>query len=135
VKANAADTDRTIAMVNMDMVGSQFGDVGASLGSRTGNAIGDALAGVLLRTGLTGSVRTERHSRSDHASFDAVGIPSLDFGVSVRTIGKDDPNYHSPRDTIERINSQVLEGHGDLIAVTMLELANRAGRFLAPFRG
>src|SRR5690606_10727852 len=130
MKANAADRDRTLAMVNMDMVGSQFGDVGASLGARTGNAIADALKGVLLRTGLTGLVRTERHSRSDHASFDSAGIPALDFGVSVRTIGKDDPNYHSPRDTIDKLNPQVLEGYGDLIAVTLLDLANRSQRFL-----
>lgn len=129
VKANAADTARTIAMLNMDMVGSKFGDVGASLGSRTSNAIGDALKGVLLRTGLQGVVRDERHSRSDHASFDSAGIPALDFGVSVRTIGKDDPYYHSPKDSLDKINPQVLEGYGDLIAVTLLEMANRAERY------
>lgn len=130
VRANAGDADRTLAMVNMDMVGSQFGDVGASLGARTSNAVADALKGVMLRTGLAGSVRSERHSRSDHAAFDSVGIPALDFGVSVRTIGKDDPNYHSPRDTLDKINPQVLEGYGDLIAVTLLDLANRSSRFL-----
>lgn len=130
VKANAGDADRTLAMVNMDMVGSQFGDVGASLGARTSNAVADALRGVLLRTGLTGLVRSERHSRSDHAAFDSAGIPALDFGVSVRTISKDDPSYHSPRDTLDKINPQVLEGYGDLIAVTLLDLANRSSRFL-----
>lgn len=137
VKANVADADRTLAMLNMDMVGSQNGDIGASLGARTTNGIADALKGVLLRTGLTGSVRSERHSRSDHASFDAAGIPALDFGVSVRTIGKDDPYYHSPKDTLDKINPQVLEGYGDLIAVTLLDLANRAERYLgqAPGRG
>lgn len=130
VKANAGDADRTLAMVNMDMVGSQFGDVGASLGARTSNAVADALKGVMLRTGLAGTVRSERHSRSDHASFDSAGIPALDFGVSVRTIAKDDPNYHSPKDTLDKINPQVLEGYGDLIAVTLLDLANRSSRFL-----
>ena len=132
VKANSADAGRTIAMVNMDMVGSLRGDIGASLGARTSNAVGDALKGVLLRTGLAGVVRpdNERHSRSDHASFDSAGIPALDFGVSVRTIGKDDPYYHSPKDTLDKINPQVLEGYGDLIAVTLLDLANRSQRFL-----
>jgi aminopeptidase YwaD len=131
VKANAADADRTIAMVNMDMVGSKHGDVGASLGSRTSNGLADALRGVLLRTGLSGVVRDERHSRSDHASFDSAGIPALDFGVSVRTISRDDPWYHSPKDTYDKINPQVLEGYGDLIAVTLLDLANRASRTIA----
>lgn len=130
VKANAADTARTIAMVNMDMVGSQNGDVGASLGARTSNGIADALKGVLLRTGLAGTLRDERHTRSDHASFDGAGIPALDFGVSVKTIGRDDPYYHSPKDTLDKINPQVLEGYGDLIAVTLLDLANRADRYV-----
>lgn len=133
VKANAADTDRTLAMINMDMIGSQFGQVGFDLGIRTGNAIGDALKGVMLRTGLAATEYTERHSRSDHASFDKAGIPSLDFGVSVRAVEKQDPNYHSPRDTIDKINPQVLEGYGDLIAVMLLELANRSTRYATGF--
>lgn len=130
VKANAADTDRTIAMLNMDMVGSKHGDVGASLGARTSSGIADALKGVLLRTGLAGTVREERHTRSDHASFDGAGIPALDFGVSVRTIRHDDPWYHSPQDTLDKINPQVLEGYGDLIAVTLLDVANRSERYV-----
>lgn len=128
VRANAADSARTIAMLNMDMVGSQFGNVGFSLGGRTSNAVGDATKAVALRTGLRGVQYDERHSRSDHASFDAAGIPAIDFGVSVRTIDRDDPNYHSPRDTVDRINRDVLEGFGDLIATTLLDFANREQR-------
>ena len=44
-------------------------------------------------------------------------------------VEREDPNYHSPRDTVDKINSQVLEGYGDLIAVTLLDLANRAQRY------
>lgn len=128
VKANAVDAARTIAMVNMDMVGSQFGTIGVSLGVGASNAVGDALKGVLLRTGLTGSVLPERHQRSDHAAFDSAGIPAIDFGVSVKTVGTEDPNYHSPRDSVDKINPQVLEGYGDLIAVTVLDMANRITR-------
>lgn len=129
VKANPADSDRTIAMINMDMVGSPNGVVGFDLGIHTGNAIADAMKGVLLRTGLTSRVNDERHSRSDHASFDNAGIPALDFGVSVSGVEHEDPNYHSPRDTVDKINSQVLEGYGDLIAVSILDFANRASRY------
>ena len=132
VKAHPEDMDRTVAMINMDMVGSIHGDIGVGLGPRTPNGIKDAISGALLRTGLAGVLRpdNERHSRSDHASFDSAGVPALDFGVSVRTIGKDDPYYHSPKDTLDKINPQVLEGYGDLIAVTLLDLANRAQRYL-----
>lgn len=128
VKAHSEDMARTVAMVNMDMVGSIKGDVGASLGARTPSGLADAYKGALLRTGLTGVMRDERHSRSDHASFDNAGVPALDFGVSVKTVAKDDPYYHSPKDMLDKINPQVLEGYGDLIAVTMLDLANRDAR-------
>ncbi|MCB0878637.1 MAG: Zn-dependent exopeptidase M28 [Thermoleophilia bacterium] len=129
VKEHRSDADRTIAMINMDMVGSQFGKVAFDLGRRTGNAIADALKGVALRTRLEVTQYDERHSRSDHASFDDYDIPALDFGVSVRAVNQQDPNYHSPRDTVDKINSQVLEGNGDLIAVMLLDAANRASRY------
>lgn len=128
VKAHPEDTPRTIQMINMDMVGSPNGAVGYDLGHRTSNAVSDAVKGVMLRTGLQGQMWPERHSRSDHASFDDVGIPSVDFGVSVRNVSKQDPNYHSPRDTPDKINLDVLEGYGDLIAVTVLDAANRTAR-------
>lgn len=127
--ANRADAARTIAMINMDMVGSQFGKVGFDLGVRTGNAIADAVKGVALRNALSVTQYDERHSRSDHASFDQYDIPALDFGVSVRAVEKQDPNYHSPRDTVDKINLDVLEGNGDLIAAMLLDAANRASRY------
>lgn len=133
VKANTQDMERTVAMINMDMIGSQFGQVGFDLGVRTSNAIADAVKGVMLRTGLAAVQYAERHSRSDHASFDAAGVPSLDFGVSVKAVEKQDPNYHSPKDTLDKINSQVLEGYGDLIAVMLLDAANRDQRYGAGF--
>lgn len=127
---HAGDAARTIAMVNMDMVGSIHGRVGYDLGIKTGtSAVSDALKGVQLRTGLSAVEYAERHSRSDHASFDRAGIPAIDFGVSVKGVEQDDPYYHSPKDTADKINSQVLEGYGDLIAVTLLELANRTSRW------
>lgn len=128
-KAHPEDMARAVGMINMDMVGSPFGTVGFSLGPRTGNGILDAIKGVMLRTGVTAELHGERHSRSDHAAFDAAGVPALDFGVSVKNLDKEDPYYHSSRDTLDKINPQVLEGYGDLIAVTLLDLANRSTKF------
>ena len=128
VDAHMDDAARTIAMVNMDMVGSIHGRVGYDLGFKTSQAVSDALKGVQLRTGMSAVEYAERHARSDHASFDARGIPSIDFGVSVASVEKDDPYYHSPQDTVDKINMDVLEGYGDLIAVTLLDLANRSAR-------
>ncbi|MCW2928355.1 MAG: ywaD, partial [Thermoleophilia bacterium] len=128
-KAHPEDMARAVGMINMDMVGSPFGTVGFSLGPHTGNGILDAIKGVMTRTGMAGVNHDERHSRSDHAAFDAAGVPALDFGVSVKNLNKEDPYYHSNRDTIDKINPQVLEGYGDLIAVTILDLANRTSKF------
>ncbi|MCW2922351.1 MAG: putative aminopeptidase [Thermoleophilia bacterium] len=134
-KAHPEDLARAVGMVNMDMVGSPHGQAGGfDLGMRNSNSLVDAMKGVLLRTGLSGVEYKERHNRSDHASFDAAGVPSVDFGVSVKDVEGQDPNYHSPRDTVDKINSQVLEGYGDLIAVTLLEMANRATRPGMAFR-
>jgi hypothetical protein len=122
------DIARTIAMVNMDMVGSIHGRVGFDLGINTKQSVSDVLTGVELRTGLSAVEYAERHARSDHASFDRWRIPAIDFGVSVKDVMKDDPYYHSPQDTVDKVNPQVLEGYGDLIAVTLLDLANRSER-------
>ncbi|MCW2949006.1 MAG: aminopeptidase [Thermoleophilia bacterium] len=127
-KKHVDDAPRTIAMVNMDMVASIHGRVGYDLGIRTGQGVSDAIKGVQLRTGLSAVEYAERHTRSDHASFDRWDIPAIDFGVSVRDVTHDDPYYHTPHDTVDKINSDVLEGYGDLIAVTMLDLANRSAR-------
>jgi aminopeptidase YwaD len=132
VKAHAADTPRTIAMINMDMVGSPHGETGGfDLGVHTSSAMGDAVKAVQQRNGLQAVLNDQRHARSDHASFDNVGIPSVDFGVSPRTVDEEDPNYHSPRDTSDRINQSVLEGYGDLIGTVVLDMANRPTRVAA----
>ena len=127
-KAHPEDMARAVGMINMDMVGSKFGTIGFSLGPKTSNAVGDAMKGVLLRTGLAAEHHSERHSRSDHAAFDAAGVPAIDFGIAIKNLNREDPYYHSPKDTLDKINPQVLEGYGDLIAVTLLDMANRAAR-------
>lgn len=130
VKAmSAEDKARAIGMVNMDMIGSIHGKVGFDLGMRTPNSVADVVRGVQQRTGLAGTLHDHRHNRSDHASFDAAGIPSIDFGVGLDTLDEEDPYYHSPKDTVDKINLDVLEGYGDLIAATVLDAADRDRRF------
>ncbi len=128
----AADIARTIAMLNADMIGSPKGDVGFSVGASTTSGLGNLIATVAQRNGITATFRPERHARSDHHSFDKAGIPSLHFGVSVRTVGKDDPNYHSSRDTAANIDPARLEAHADLLALSVLELGQRSERVAGP---
>jgi len=133
VRDHRGDLDRAVVMLNADMVGSQFAtQVGFSMAARTSTAVGDAIKGVALRNDVPATFLDERHSRSDHASFDRAGVPAVDFGVSVRTVGNDDPNYHSPRDTIDKINPQILEGYGDLLALSLYEFAAADKRLLTP---
>lgn len=121
-----------VVMLNADMVASPKGDVGFSVGPRTSSAVGDAIKGVALRNGIDAAFRDERHARSDHASFDRIGIPAVDFGVSVRTVDRDDPNYHTPRDTPDKLNTQVLEGYADLFALSVLDWGARTERITEP---
>ena len=132
VREHASDITRAVAMLNTDMIGSPNGDVGFSLGSGTSSAIGDAIRGVALRNNITATFRPERHNRSDHAAFDRAGVPSAHFGVSVRTVNKDDPNYHRPSDTADKINKVILEQSADLLALSVLQFANETKRLLEP---
>ena len=127
-----ADVDRTIAMVNADMIGAPHGVAGYSMGVGTTSGLGELIRTIADRNKITAEFRDERHSRSDHHSFDRAGIPSVDFGVSVRTVGSDDPNYHSPRDTATNIDPVKLEAQADLVALTVLDLAQRTARVPGP---
>lgn len=132
VRDYPGELDRAVAMLNADMTGSPNGDVGFSVAVGTSAGVGDALMGVALRNGIKASFRPERHNRSDHAAFDRGGVPSTHFGVSVRTVSKDDPNYHSPRDTPDKINQSLLEQHADLMALGVYHFANTDKRILEP---
>jgi Iap family predicted aminopeptidase len=127
-----SDISRSIAMLNADMIGSAGGDVGFSMGAKTTSGLGDAIAGVAARNSIKATFRSERHARSDHHSFDRVGIPSAHFGVSVKTVDRDDPHYHSPRDTPDKVDPVKMEAHADLLALTLLDLAGRTARVEGP---
>lgn len=132
VRDYAGDLDRAVAMLNADMVGAPFGTIGFSMAPRTSSGVGDAIAAVAKRNGIAAEFRPERHNRSDHASFDRIGVPSADFGVSVRTVDREDPNYHSSRDTIDKINPKVVEPFADLFALSLYDFASRTKRITEP---
>ena len=91
--------DRTVAMVNFDMVGRLQGRIlnvgGADSGSRIRALVSDAaqLEGVALE--LNGSP----YGPSDHSRFYAAGIPVLFF----YTGGHSD--YHTPSDTADKLDA------------------------------
>jgi aminopeptidase YwaD len=91
--------ERTIAMMNFDMVGRMrdrrlhVGGVESGAGLRA--IVSAAAAG----TGLVLSLHDTPFAPSDHTSFYEAGTPVLFF----HTEGHDD--YHTPRDTADKINA------------------------------
>lgn len=125
---HAADMPNTVAMVNMDMVASPKGTVGYDLGLHTTHALADVVNDVAARHGITATEHSQRHSRSDHASFDAAGVPSIDFGPSVVNVTSQDPNYHSPSDTPDKLNTTLFEQNADLIGAAIVHFADQPTR-------
>lgn len=128
VRRHADEMGKFNALVDADMIGSPGGGTGFSLGVNTSTSLADVVSSVAQRNAIPVKVYPERHNRSDHASFDRVGVPAVDFGVSVKTINKDDPNYHSKRDTPDKINQVTLNEGGDIVALSIWELAHQSQR-------
>jgi hypothetical protein len=100
VRHPAVPLERTVAMLNFDMVG-RMRDGKVSVG---GVASGDRLRGLVgdvaqpgLRLDLT--VRDNPYGPSDHTSFYAAGVPVLFFHTG------EHPDYHKPTDTADRIDA------------------------------
>jgi len=91
--------DRTVAMVNFDMVGRLQGRVlnvgGADSGSRIRTLVSDAA----LLEGVTPEINGSPYGPSDHSRFYAAGVPVLFF----YTGGHSD--YHKPSDTADKLDA------------------------------
>jgi hypothetical protein len=137
--------DRTIAMFQMDMIGrneehganrsEQIQEERASENMNSLNVLGTAfspdLKGVLSRVnnqvGLTLHFRYDFWAedlmrRSDHWSFLQKGIPALFFFAGLH------PDYHTPRDTAEKINYAKVEKTARLVYLASSQLAATGAR-------
>jgi Zn-dependent M28 family amino/carboxypeptidase len=112
-----AERERTVAMLNFDMVGvgdrlTVSGSVDlVGLAIETARRIGAPVDG-------TSGGRVGRGS--DHASFMEVGIPALFFYRG------EDPRYHSPEDRAEYVEPQHLAAAGRLALELLARLAGRS---------
>ncbi len=114
--------ERTVAMVNFDMVGRMRDNRiivgGFDSGSRLEGIVTDAAAGLGLEVELRGSP----WAPSDHQSFYQHRVPVLFFHTGVHD------DYHRPSDTWEKINAVGLER-----VVTLAErVIDRLARGAAP---
>ena len=56
-------------------------------------------------------------SNSDHTYFEQAGVPA------VFITQRDDPNYHTPNDTLDKIQVDKLEANGELATAVMYDWA------------
>jgi hypothetical protein len=122
VRDPAVPVARTVAMVNLDMVGRlrdhrlMVGGVDSSSGFRA--TVQDAARGL----GLDLSLRGSPFGPSDHSTFYRAGVPVLFFHT-----GRHD-DYHRPSDTADRINTDGLARVATVAARVVERLAGGGPR-------
>jgi hypothetical protein len=122
VRAPAVPLDRTVAMVNLDMIGRMRDrrvDVGGVGSARGLDAILDTAARGL---DLVVHRRESPYAPSDHASFYPQGVPVLFLHTGTH------PDYHRTTDTWEKIDAQGMDAVVSLAA----RIVDRLARAPAP---
>ena len=115
--------DRTVAMLNMDMIGRLEGRPVMVMGVGTAEEWLDLLKeanGELTRP-LTIATSPDGFGPSDHASFYGEGIPVLHFFSNTHQ------DYHRPSDDWEKIDEDGLSQIVDLVSELTLDVAGEAG--------
>ena len=99
VKHPALPLDRTVAMLNFDMVG-RLGD-GAVRVAGVDSAAGlrALVTGLASDGGLALTLRDSPYGPSDHTSFYSAGVPVLFFHTGSHA------DYHAPTDTADKIDA------------------------------
>ncbi len=122
VKHPFVPLERTVAMVNMDMIGRLRNDKLTVVGSGTSSAWPAVLDEANRRAGFTLARDESGFGASDQQSFYAAHIPVLFFFTGIH------PDYHKPSDTADKINamgeSRVLE----MVAECVREIADMPAR-------
>ncbi len=104
-----------LGMINLDMIGVgdmlQIGHIGYEGGS--GPELVEYTQQIATNWGLIWET-FEAQENSDHTYFEQAGIPT------VFLTQREDPNYHTAEDTIDKIQFDTLEDNGELAAEAML---------------
>ena len=95
--------ERTVLMLNLDMVGRLRDGKLYVHGVDSGTALGTLVADAARGLGLSPQLRGDPFSPSDHTTFYAAGRPVLFLFTGAHT------DYHRPTDTWQNLNPQGLE--------------------------
>jgi hypothetical protein len=119
VRSPTVPIERTVTMINLDMVG-RLGDRPLGVG---GVATGRGLKGVVddagRQLGILLADREAPGGASDHAPFYSAGVPVLFFHTGPH------PDYHRPTDTADKIDA---DGLARVAAVSARVIEDVAGR-------
>ncbi|GIW96879.1 MAG: hypothetical protein KatS3mg111_0212 [Pirellulaceae bacterium] len=113
--------EKTVAMVNMDMVGRLEGQSLTVFG--TGTAVGfDQLVDRLNAGRIPLAKQAAGRGPSDHSSFYEVGVPVFHFFTGLHN------DYHRPSDDVEKIDFDGMVRIADLVTAVVTELATSSQR-------
>ena len=114
--------DRTVAMLNLDMVGRLRYDDLHVFGVGTAQGFGELVESRAKALGFDLTTSPDGFGPSDHASFYAAGVPVLHFFTGTHA------DYHRPSDNWEKVNARGIARIAELTAALALEIADREQR-------
>jgi hypothetical protein len=124
----AIPLERTVAMLNMDMVGRLDGDPLIVNGTGTASEWDGILDEMERRLELPLTRAPDGFGPSDHTSFYARGVPVLHFFTNVHG------QYHRPSDEWRLIDEEGLHRIASMVGGIVLEVGNRPTR-ITPLAG
>lgn len=121
VSAPLVPLDKTVAMINMDMIG-RLKDSRVIVGGSGSSPLWKDLLPRLKPEGLELKFQDDGYGPSDHSSFYAKDVPVLFFFTGVH------PDYHRPSDDPEKINLAGTRQVLDLVLETAKTLSQQEPR-------
>jgi hypothetical protein len=120
VRHPAVPLDRTVAMLNFDMVGRMRDDRLTVSGVESGSGLRAVASRAVAAERLTGVLRDGPLGPSDHARFYTGGVPVLFFHTGSHG------DYHRPSDTADRVDAPGMARVAGVAARILVELAGGA---------
>lgn len=107
----------TVAMINLDMVGRLTDNVLELWGTGTGDTFDEMVQRLNKEGKFDLDIKPQGSGPSDHASFNAVGVPVFHFFTKLHN------QYHRPSDDVELINFEGMERIVTMVAAAAKEIA------------
>jgi hypothetical protein len=117
VRAPVVPLEKSVAMINLDMVG-RLRESLIVFGADTGDRFRAHLEGATIRI----AHNRDAVGPSDHTSFVLKGVPAVHLFTGAH------PDYHKPGDTAEKLNLEGMERIADLVETLVRRIADERGR-------